>query len=86
MAETDGPKIVELYPSNYRDPVATLRKIADEMEAGEFGPVGCVGVVLMGNAVHVFGAGLDSEPAPVATLLYAGFLRLVRPIEEHGNG
>ena len=32
--------VVQLYDSNHRDPVATLRRIADEIEAGQYGDVG----------------------------------------------
>lgn len=74
-----------LYESNHRDPVATLRNIADEIEAGKFGAVGCVGVTLLGDTMEVFGMGEDSEAPSVALLLHAGFLRLSRAIEEHGR-
>lgn len=77
-------KVVELYGSNYRDPVATLRKIADEIEADRYGAVGSVGVVLLGDTMEVFGAGEDSEAPAVALLLHSGFLRLSKAIEEHG--
>lgn len=79
------PKVVELYPSNFRDPVATLRVIADEIESGKYGEVGCVGVVLLGNSMEVFGAGEDSEAPSVGLLLHAGFLRMSQEIEKHGK-
>lgn len=78
-------EVIVLHGSNYRDPVATIRKIADEIEAGKYGGVGCVGVVLLGDTMEVFGAGEDSEAPSVALLLHAGFLRLSRSIEEHGR-
>jgi hypothetical protein len=77
--------VVSLYESNYRDPAATLRVIADDIEAGKYGEVGCVGVALIGDTMEVFGAGADSEAPSVAMLLHAAFMRLSRSIEEHGK-
>ena len=77
--------VVTLHESNFRDPAATLRKIADEIEAGRYGAVGCVGLALLGDTMEVFGAGIDSEAPSVALLLHAGFLRLSRSVEEHGS-
>lgn len=78
-------KIVTLQASNFRDPVATIRNVADEIESGKWGDVGCVGIVVMGDTIEVFGAGRDSEAPSVAMLLYAGFSRLSRMIEDHGR-
>lgn len=78
-------KVVTLKDSNYRDSVATLRKIADEIEAGDFGGVGCAAVVLLGDTMEVFGMGPDSEAPAVALLLHAGFLRLAGAVEMHGR-
>lgn len=78
-------EVISLYETNYRDAVATLRVIADEIEAGKFGEVGCIGVALLGDTMEVFGAGADSEAPSVAMLLHAGFMSLSRSIEEHGR-
>lgn len=78
-------KIVTLQESNYRQAEPTLRAIADAIEAGEYGEVGCVGVVLMGNKLEVFGAGLDAEGPSVALLLHAGFLKLSMSLVDHGD-
>jgi len=78
-------EIVSLYESNFRDPIATLRKIADQIEAGEFGDVGCIAVALLGDTMEVFGAGEDSEAPSVAMLLHAGFVRLSNSVEQHGR-
>lgn len=78
-------KVVTLHESNFRDPVATLRVIADQIEAGKYGEVGCVAVAVLGDTLEVFGAGVDSEAPSVAMTLHAGFMRLVRSIEEHGR-
>ena len=78
-------EVTTLYNSNYRDPVATLRHIADEIELGTYGAVGSVALVVMGDTVEVFGSGLDSDPTSVACLLQAGAMRLVGAIERHGR-
>lgn len=82
-----GPdlKIVELYPSNYRDPVAGLRAIADEIEQGVFGGVSNVAVVVLGDEMHVHGLGAESDAPAIALLLHAGFMRLSRAVEEAGR-
>lgn len=78
-------KVETLFKTNYRDPAATLRVIADQIEAGRYGPVGCVGVALLGNTMEVFGMGEDSDAPSVAMLLHAGFARLSGAIEVHGR-
>lgn len=77
--------VVPLYDSNHRDPAATLRKIADEIEAGEYGEVGSVAVVLLGDTMEVFGMGTDAEGPSIGMLLHAGFMRISKAIEEHGK-
>ena len=77
--------VVTLHETNFRDPVATLRKIADGIEAGEYGGVGSVAVVVLGDACEVFGAGEDSEAPAIALLLHAGFMRLSGAVAEHGR-
>lgn len=79
-------QIVEtLYESNCRDVPATLRKIAVEIEEGKFGDVSSAGLVLLGERMEVFGMGIDYEAPSIALLLHAGFMRLSKAIEEHGN-
>lgn len=77
--------VVTLYPSNYRDPAPTLRVIADEIDAGRYGDVGCVGVALLGNTLEVFGAGRDSDGTSTGMVLLAGAMRLLNPIVYHGR-
>lgn len=77
--------IFTLYKANMRDPVATLRVIADEIERGEWGDVGTLAVVLLGDTMEVFGAGRDSDGTSVAVLLQAGVARIVRAVESHGR-
>lgn len=78
-------ELVVLNESNFRDPAATLRAIADEIEQGVYGEVGAAGLVLLGNKMEVFGMGPDSEAPSVALLLHAGFQKLSRAVEEHGR-
>ena len=78
-------QLFTLYESNMRDPAATLRVIADGIESGKYGEVGCLGVVLLGDTMEVFGAGPDSEGPSVAVLLHAGFMRISGAIESHGR-
>lgn len=78
-------KVVPLFESNFRDPVAALRTLANDIESGRYGDVGCVATVLIGDKVEVFGAGRDSEAPAVALLLHSGFLRMSQAIAEHGR-
>ena len=78
-------ELVQIYATNFRDPAATIRKIADEIEQGKHGAVGSVAIVVLGDTMEVFGAGEDAEAASIALLLHAGFLRLSQSIEEHGR-
>ena len=78
-------EVVQLRKSNFRDAAATLRVLADEIEDGVYGKVGCVGVVVLGDKLSVFGMGKDSEASSVALVLHAGFMRLSKAVEEHGE-
>lgn len=68
-------EVVTVYPSNRRDVVATLRAIADEVEAGKFGTVDQVALVLHGETVEVFGIG-DTSGSGVHLLLACGQRKL----------
>lgn len=83
MSKTDS-NVVSLYETNYRNPVSALRQIADDIENGKYGDVGCVSIAVLGDTMEIFGAGPDSDPAPVAMLFHAAFMRLSLSIEEHG--
>lgn len=74
-----------IYNSNSRDHVATLRKIANQIEAGDYGEVGCVGLVLLGDRMEVFGMGADSDAPSVGLLLHAGFSLMSDAIKNHGR-
>lgn len=76
--------VVRLVEDNPRDPVAELRRIADDIDSGHYGAVGTVAIVVLGDTMEVIGAGVDYTPPSVALLLNAAVLRLTRAIEEHG--
>jgi hypothetical protein len=60
----------------YRETVPTLRALADAIEAGQYGDVSAVGVVLLADEMRVFGMGPGSDSTAVALLLHAGFLKI----------
>lgn len=78
-------KVVQLHESNFRDPVAALRTLADEIERGDFGAVAHVGVVVLGDTLEVFSMGIDSDVPSTGMLLHAGFMRLSSMIANHGR-
>lgn len=87
---SDHPfKVHTLRETTLRDGPAGLRQLADDIESGKYGKVGCVGAVILGDTLEVFGWGdglmRDGIGPSVATLFAAGNLRLVKSIEEHGK-
>ena len=82
---TANLKVVTLHESNYREAPATLRLIAEEIERGDFGEVGCCAIALLADRLHVFGCGPDSGATAIGMVLHAGFNQLSRDIEEHGK-
>lgn len=78
-------EVVSLHDSNFRDPAATLRKIADDIERGEFGAVGSIGIVILGDQLTVCRAGEDADPCSIGMLLHAGFMKMSKGIAEHGE-
>lgn len=80
-----SPKVVTLYESNYRETVTTLRLIADNIEAGEYGEVGSCALVVLGDKCEVFGMGPDSDPCSVGMLLHAGFTKMTMAMATHGE-
>lgn len=78
-------KVVTLNESNFRDPVAGLRSLADQVENGEFGEVGQIGIVLLGDQMEIFGYGSDCEAPSIALMFQAAVLRFATTIEQHGK-
>lgn len=50
-------KVVQFPQSPTKDVPASLRKLADDIESGRYGPVDNCGMVFMGNHLNVFGFG-----------------------------
>ena len=78
-------EVTAIYETNFRQPAATLRVIADEIEAGKHGEVTQVAIVLLGDTCEVFGAGPDADGSTIATLLQAGASRMINAVAQHGR-
>lgn len=74
-------KVVTLHESNFRDVAATLRVIADDIEAGKHGEVGLAALVMRTSLdtddVEVFAAGPNSEPETTTLLFYKAFQKMM---------
>lgn len=78
-------KLVEtapIYESNYRDLIATLRLVADNLESGNYGKaISAAMVVRLGDyAIEVFGLGLGDIDTSI-TLLEQGKAKLIRMLD-----
>lgn len=78
-------QLVQFPTPGYRDPVKALRKLADDIERGEYGEVGSCGVVIFGDTMEVFGSGVDSDGPTIALLFNAGALRFAKECEAYGR-
>jgi hypothetical protein len=77
-------KVVTIHESNFRDPVATLRVIAKEIEDGTYSKVETVGIVMMSEqGLTVFGLGPYSDASHISLLMQAAINRFARAIEEY---
>ena len=82
MTQDPPLKVVELHQSNYRDIVATLRVIAQQIEDGQYGEVQDCALVLQGAELSIFHTG--GGDAGTAHLLFAvGQRRLENAIMDH---
>lgn len=77
-------KVITLHEHNYRQAAPTLRKIADEIEAGDYGAVGTVAIALLGDRLEVFAAGPDSDGTSAACVLQAGANKIINALVNHG--
>ena len=59
--------------------------VADQIERGDLGDVGCLGIVVMGDETYIYGAGIDSSAPSVGLLLHAGFLQMSQAVANHGK-
>lgn len=71
MSDKEQPplKVVPLQESNYRDIVATLRVIADQIESGEYGNVNDAALVIQGTTFDIFHMGVGN--VETAHLMFA---------------
>lgn len=71
--------VKELYASNYRQVVPTLRKIAEEIESGEYGEAGLGSFVLESEQGQiVFTMGEDASLAELVLSLQRALHSLVQ--------
>jgi hypothetical protein len=75
----ENMKVVEFAREGWRDPVKTLRKIADQLEAGELPPcdVGVVSMIGSGGQVGVFGFGPKGDDLQCIAAMRLGEQRLI---------
>lgn len=70
-------EVVSLRDYTLRDIPAVLRKIADQVESGEFPSAeSCALVMVMEDGIDVFAFGEVSSPGDAHMILHAGMLRL----------
>tara|TARA_R110001606_G_scaffold30344_1_gene93795 strand:- start:38234 stop:38491 length:258 start_codon:yes stop_codon:yes gene_type:complete len=67
-------KVVQLKQEGYKDPIAAMRHILEQMEAGEYEPCDVGVLVMMGRngAVETFGFGPKSDDLQALGLLRLG--------------
>jgi hypothetical protein len=82
---TEHLKVVPLREHNLRHIPQMLRQMADDVEAGKYGVVSEIALVLMGDTLEVFGWGHVQDGTSSAALLAAGHLRLIQACERHGR-
>ena len=68
--------IGEIAPPDYKDVVKGLRNLAEDIEAGLYGPVETLVVALSGNTYETFGMGARSDIAACAYLFASSAQRL----------
>jgi hypothetical protein len=82
-------EVKTLFPSNYRDIVAMMRRVADQIEAGELGVAeDAVFVLQTDKAVEVYGWGRAEVPTSIGLLELgkAKLFRVWRDAEEQREG
>ena len=72
-------KVVEFKREDWRDPVKTLRKIADDLESGELGvcKVGVLAMLTDSGAVEVFGFDPVADDLQALGLFRLGEQKLI---------
>lgn len=75
-------EVIPLYESNYRDPAATLRVIADEIEAGKYGEVHEIALIMnTEDSVELFGMGKDHDTGTLCLLINAAMHKLAKAVD-----
>lgn len=70
---------VDISPPPYKDPATMLRRIADDIDEGNYGQVDTIVVVTFGDAgLRTSGGGKDSGMASCAFALGAAHTKLLR--------
>lgn len=74
-------EVVKLRDYTVRDIPSVLRKIAEQIETGEFpGAESCALVVMAEDAIDVCVCGKASSPGDAHIILHAGMVKLVDSI------
>ena len=74
-------EVIPLYESNYRNPSATLRVIADEIDAGKYGDVNEIALIMNADSLELFGMGKDHDAGTLCLLINAALHRLAQSID-----
>lgn len=80
----EAEKVVKLFEVPFDDVAAKLRKLADRIEAEEFGGVTTCAVLVMGDTLEIFGLGEDGAMPTIVTLCMAAVQKVCNPIAYHG--
>lgn len=86
MIDEQHAPVTTIYASNFRDVSATLRHIADQIDAGEWGVITDAALVLRAGRCEVFGFGPKAQASRSIATLEAGKAMLVRSIEDGFDG
>lgn len=83
--KTEPPaKLSVIQETSLCDVPAKLRELADEIEQGVYGNVGCCAVALLGDEFTIFGFGEDSRAPSAHCLFHAAAVKLAMAFVEHG--
>jgi hypothetical protein len=78
------PKLSVIHESSLCDVPAKLRLLADEIESGDLGAVGCCAVAVLGDQFTIYGFGEDSRAPSAHCLFHAAAVKLAMAFVEHG--
>jgi hypothetical protein len=72
--------VVKLDVMNLRDSVEGLRRLANRIEAGEYGEVNCCAVALLADQLTIYSWGPHSQGPATALLFQAANQRFVQEV------